>query len=57
MMGMVELLAHQGGWDEILLIALPVLLALFGLRWAEKRARSAAEAKRAGQQADEDAEG
>ena len=32
-------LAHQGGWDELLWFAVPVLLVLTWLRWAEKRAR------------------
>jgi hypothetical protein len=34
----VWLLAHQGGWDEILFVAVPVLI-LAGLLWrATKRA-------------------
>ena len=33
------ILAHQYGWDEILLFAVPILLALAGVRWAEKRAK------------------
>ena len=36
----MTILAHQGGWDEILLFALPVLAVLFLLRWAERRSRS-----------------
>ncbi len=44
---MVQLLAHQGGWDEALLVAVPALAALWGLRWAGKRAREAAEAREA----------
>ena len=32
-------LAHQYGWDEILLFAVPILLALAGVRWAERRAK------------------
>jgi hypothetical protein len=36
----VVLIAHQGGWDEILLFATPVVLAYFGVRWAERRARA-----------------
>ncbi len=32
-------LAHQGGWDEIALFAVPVVLALLAVRWAEKRAK------------------
>ncbi len=35
----VGVLAHQGGWDEILLVALPLGL-LAGLLWvADRRAR------------------
>lgn len=29
--------AHQFGWDEILMFIAPVVLALLGLRWFEKR--------------------
>lgn len=39
----MSLLAHQGGWDEILLVAGPVLV-LAGLLWlANRRADQAAE--------------
>lgn len=34
------ILAHQWGWDEILYFAVPVIVVLFWVRWAEKRARS-----------------
>jgi len=27
-----------GGWDEVLYFAIPVVLALFWVRWIEKRA-------------------
>ncbi len=33
------LLAHAGGWDEILIYGIPVLLALAGFRWLERRGR------------------
>ena len=36
----MRLLAHQGGWDEILIFAVPVVAVLFLLRWAERRSRS-----------------
>lgn len=49
-------LAHQGGWDEALLIAIPALAALWGLRWAGRRARAAAEAREA-EEAGESADG
>jgi hypothetical protein len=29
--------AHQFGWDEILLFVVPVVLALAAVRWFEKR--------------------
>ena len=29
--------AHQFGWDEILLFLVPIVLALVGVRWFEKR--------------------
>lgn len=37
------LLAHQGGWDELLIFAVPALGAILGLRWAEKRAKRRAQ--------------
>lgn len=38
-------LAHQGGWDEALYVAVPALALLYALRRAEKRARANAETK------------
>jgi hypothetical protein len=32
--------AHQGGWDEVLIFGLPVVAVLLGVRLVEKRARS-----------------
>jgi hypothetical protein len=37
------ILAHYGGIDEIGVFVVPALLAIWGLRWAEKKARRAAE--------------
>lgn len=34
------IVAHQGGWDEILIFVIPVLAVLFLLRRAERRSRS-----------------
>lgn len=34
-----QILAHQYGWDEIILFGVPIVLALIGVRWAEKRAK------------------
>ena len=46
-MGIPWILAHQGGWDEALYVAVPVLILLYALRKAEKRARANAEARQA----------
>jgi hypothetical protein len=43
-------LAHQWGWDEILYFAVPVILALLWIRWAERRARN----RRESEEGDED---
>ncbi len=45
------LLAHQGGWDEILLIGGPILIIVLLLRLAKKRVDAATDAptERAGQ--------
>ncbi len=37
-------LLHQGGWDEILMFALPALATIWLLRRAERRARAEAAA-------------
>ena len=43
----ITMLAHQGGWDEILLVAGPILIIAFLLRLAKRRVdRAAAEAER-----------
>lgn len=31
------LLAHEGGWDEILFVVGPIILLYLGLRWWEGR--------------------
>ena len=36
---MTVLLAHQGGWDELVLFGVPIVLALLLVRWAERRSR------------------
>lgn len=36
---MTVLLAHQGGWDEIVLFLVPAVGAILLVRWAERRAR------------------
>jgi hypothetical protein len=33
------LIAHQGGWDEIFLFGIPVLVALAAVRFVERRHR------------------
>ena len=32
--------AHQGGWDELLMFGLPVVLAVLAVRWADRRAKA-----------------
>ncbi|WKZ83684.1 MAG: hypothetical protein QY307_05435 [Acidimicrobiia bacterium] len=41
------MIAHQGGWDEILWFLLPVLLVLGWVRWAERTARRRRDAEEA----------
>lgn len=40
---MLEVLGHQGGWDEILYFAIPAIALIAWVRWAERRARSRAQ--------------
>jgi hypothetical protein len=47
MMALPLVLAHQGGWDEVLYVAVPALALLYALRKAELRARANAEAREA----------
>lgn len=42
---MTPLLAHQGGWDEILLFLGPIALAFLVIRRLERRGRSQREAQ------------
>ncbi len=52
MAGAIEVLAHQGGWDEALLVATPIALFVFLLRVANQRAaRLADEADASGDDA------
>ena len=44
----VELLAHQGGWDEILMVLGPVVIFVYLLRIARKRAVAIADAEAQG---------
>lgn len=32
------LVAHSWGWDELLFFGIPIVVALFGIRWVERRA-------------------
>lgn len=41
----LPVIAHQGGWDEILMFLVPVALGIWALRHAEKKSRLAAEEK------------
>ena len=36
---LAPLVAHQGGWDEVLLFATPIAGAILLIRWLEARAR------------------
>jgi hypothetical protein len=38
--GAVNLLAHQGAWDEVLYFVVPAIAVIVWVRWAEKRARA-----------------
>ena len=53
MMEISRVLAHQGGWDEALYVAVPALALFYALRKAEKRARANAEAREAEHSAEE----
>ena len=54
---LAPLFAHQFGWDEILMFAVPIVLALVGVRYAESRAakRQAAQQTPDGEQSGESA--
>ena len=41
----VTMLAHQGGWDEIAWFAIPIVLVLTWVRWAERASRARREEK------------
>lgn len=34
------ILAHQGGWDELLMFGIPIVLAVVAVRIAEKRGKA-----------------
>jgi len=36
---MIRLLAHQGGWDEVLMFVIPVALAVLLVRRLERRGK------------------
>ncbi len=36
------ILAHAGGWDEALMFGVPIVLAVVGVRYAERRAAARA---------------
>ena len=38
-------LAHQGGWDELLMFGAPILLAILAVRWVERRAKVRSDAR------------
>lgn len=45
--------AHQFGWDEILMFAVPIVLALIGVRYLESRVAKRQEAEQAAGDASE----
>ena len=34
---MTWILAHQGGWDEFLMFAVPIIIAVGAVKYAERR--------------------
>jgi hypothetical protein len=42
-------LAHQGGWDEFLLFAIPLIALILFVRWAERKARRRQQDQTAGE--------
>lgn len=44
---MLDVLGHQGGWDEILMVVAPLLILAGLLLLANKRAKAALEAEEA----------
>lgn len=40
---MIELLAHAGGWDEILGFVVTIVLAIVAVSWSNRRFRRRAE--------------
>ena len=50
---MPVLLAHQGGWDEMLMVAIPILLIVLLLRLAKRRVDARQAQQTGGDQAGE----
>jgi hypothetical protein len=48
--GTLELVAHQGGWDEILLVTVPIVLIIGLLAIAKRRVDGAVRAEAAGRE-------
>lgn len=44
---LAPVVAHQGGWDELLLFGVPTVVAIVAVRWAEQRAKARREAEAA----------
>lgn len=44
---MMRFLAHAGGWDELAYFAVPAVVAILAVRWAEKRAKRRFEQEKA----------
>lgn len=39
------LLAHQGGWDEVLFFGVPIVIAVGAVWWLERRAKRGRDAE------------
>ena len=53
---MMYTIAHYWGIDEVGIFVIPAVLAILGLRWAEKRARARAEERELGETKEGEAE-
>lgn len=36
---LVPIVGHQGGWDEVLMFAIPIVLAIVAIRLIDRRSR------------------
>jgi hypothetical protein len=52
MIGAVMVLAHQGGWDEMLLVLVPISIFSFLLAMANKKAQAQLDERRRAERAE-----